>query len=66
MLVCKVLHNTKVLGSNQNFHEAQLKPHKSNTELINISEPHVQGVVAARAQKDLEELSHVDGQEGQW
>ena len=28
--------------------------------------PHVQGVVAARAQEVLEELSHVEGQEGQW
>ena len=27
--------------------------------------PHVQGVVAARAQEVLEELSHVEGQEGQ-
>ena len=37
MLVCKVLHNTKVLGSNQNFREVYLKPHKNNTELIIIS-----------------------------
>ena len=29
-------------------------------------QPHVQGVVAARAQEVLEELSHVEGQEGQW
>ena len=30
-------------------------------------QPHVQGVVAARAQEGLEELSHVEGQEGrQW
>ena len=27
-------------------------------------QPHVQGAVAARAQEDLEELSHVEGQEG--
>ena len=27
-------------------------------------QPHVQGVVAARAQEDLEELLHVQGQEG--
>ena len=26
--------------------------------------PHVQGVVATRAQEGLEELSHVEGQEG--
>ena len=28
--------------------------------------PHVQGVVAARAQEGLEELFQVQGQEGQW
>ena len=28
--------------------------------------PHLQGVVAARAQEGLEELSHVEGQEGRW
>ena len=27
--------------------------------------PHVQGALAARAQEGLEELSHVEGQEGQ-
>ena len=27
---------------------------------------HIQGAVAARAQEGLEELSHVEGQEGQW
>ena len=29
-------------------------------------QPHVQGVVAARAQEGLEELSHVEGQERRW
>ena len=29
-------------------------------------QPHVQGAVAARVQEGLEELSHVEGQEGQW
>ena len=29
-------------------------------------QPHVQGTVAARAQEGLEELSHVEDQEGQW
>ena len=29
-------------------------------------QPHVQGAVAAQAQEDLEELSHVEGQEGWW
>ena len=27
-------------------------------------QPHIQGVVAARAQEGLEALSHVEGQEG--
>ena len=30
------------------------------------NQPHVQGAVAARAQEGLEELSHVEGQEGWW
>jgi len=29
-------------------------------------QPHVQGVVAAWVQEGLEELSHVEGQKGQW
>ena len=29
-------------------------------------QPHVQGAMAARAQEGLEELSHVEGQEGWW
>ena len=29
-------------------------------------QPHVQGAVAAWAQEGLEELSHVEGQEGRW
>ena len=29
-------------------------------------QPHVQGAMAARAQEGIEELSHVEGQEGQW
>ena len=29
-----------------------------------VDQPHVQGAVAARAQEGLEELSHVEGQEG--
>ena len=29
-------------------------------------QPHVQGAVAVWAQEGLEELSHVEGQEGQW
>ena len=29
-------------------------------------QPHVQGAAAAGAQEGLEELSHVEGQEGRW
>ena len=29
-------------------------------------QPHIQGVVAAWVQEGLEELLHVQGQEGQW
>ena len=29
-------------------------------------QPHVQGVVAVRAQEALEELLHIQGQEGRW
>ena len=29
-------------------------------------QPHVQGAMAARAQEGLEELSHIEGQEGRW
>ena len=29
-------------------------------------QPHVQGAMAARVQEGLEELSHIEGQEGQW
>ena len=29
-------------------------------------QPHVQRAVAARAQEGLEELSHIEGQEGRW
>ena len=29
-------------------------------------QPHIQGAVAARAQEGLEELFHVQGQEGRW
>ena len=30
------------------------------------NQPHVQGAMAARAREGLEELSHVEGQEGRW
>ena len=29
-------------------------------------QPHIQGSTAARAQEGLEELSHIESQEGQW
>ena len=29
-------------------------------------QPHVQGAMAVRVQEGLEELSHVEGQEGRW
>ena len=29
-------------------------------------QPHVQGVVAARAQEGLEDKSHIESQEGRW
>ena len=32
---------------------------------LNLLEPHAQGAVAARVQEGLEDLSHVEGQEGQ-
>ena len=54
---------------------ARLRWHRNGREELPKSEvrgggredqPHVQGAVAARAQEGLEELSHVEGQEGQW
>ena len=29
-------------------------------------QPHIQGAVAVRAREGLEELSHIEGQEGRW
>ena len=29
-------------------------------------QPHIQGAVAVWVQEDLEELSHIEGQEGRW
>ena len=31
-----------------------------------MEQPHVQGAVAARVQEGLEELLHIQGQEGWW
>ena len=33
-------------------------------EILRAATTHVQGAVAARAQEGLEELSHIEGQEG--
>ena len=33
---------------------------------VQEEQPHFQGVVAEWAQEGLKELSHVEGQEGQW
>ena len=53
----------------------RLQRHRNGREELPKSEvrgggweeqPEVQGAVAARAQQGLEELSHVEGQEGQW
>ena len=44
-------------------------PHAPTPEVRGGSwedQPHAQGAVDARAQEGLEELSHVEGQEGQW
>ena len=41
-------------------------PHTRGQGLQLEEQPHVQGVVAALAQEGLEELFHVQGQEGRW
>ena len=44
-------------------------PHAPNPEARGgggEDQPHVQGAVAAWAQEGLEELSHIEGQEGWW
>ena len=44
-------------------------PHAPKPEARGSSredQPHVQGAMAARAQEGLEELSHIEGQEGRW
>ena len=40
------------------------RPHARGQGRRRREQPHVQGAVAARAQEGLEELSHVEGQEG--
>ena len=39
-------------------------PHAAGQGLRREDKPHIQGAVAAQAQEGLEELSHVEGQEG--
>ena len=41
------------------------QPHAQGQGQWREDQTHVQGAVAARAQEGLEELSHVEGQEGQ-
>ena len=41
-------------------------PNFNVVTLILKEQPHVQGAVAARAQEGLEELLHIQGQEGRW
>ena len=41
-------------------------PNFNVVTLILKEQPHVQGVVAARAQEGLEEPFHIQGQEGRW
>ena len=52
---------------------ARLRRHKNGPEELphargggREEQPHLQGAVAARAREGLEELFHVQGQEGQW
>ena len=44
-------------------------PHAPMPEAMGDSweeQPHVQGALAVRGQEGLEELAHVEGQEGRW
>ena len=50
------------------LHRTEL-PHAPMPEArvgVREDQPHFQGAVAVRAQEGLEELSHVEGQEGRW
>ena len=42
------------------------QPHARGRGSDREDQPHVQGAMAARVQEGLEELSHIEGQEGQW
>ena len=55
---------SKVRGSGREEIPHALKPEARGGGREEL--PHVQGAVAARAQEGLEELSHVEGQEGCW
>ena len=42
------------------------QPHAQGQGTDREEQPYIQGVVAAQVQEGLEELSHAEGQEGQW
>ena len=42
------------------------QPHARGQGRWPAGQPHVQGAEAAQAQEGLQELSHVEGQEGRW
>ena len=48
------------LTARMNYHKPEVRGGDQEEQ------PHIQGVVAVQAQEGLEELSHVEGQEGQW
>ena len=52
-------HTSEVRGGGQ-----EEQPHAEARGGGQEDQPHVQGAVAARVQEGLEELSHVEGQEG--
>ena len=66
---------TPRLRSGAAAESARLQQHRNSGEEVPKSEvrggfqedqPHIQGAVVVLAQEGLEELSHVEGQEGQW
>ena len=70
LIQIEVSYTSKARGSSQS---ARLQRHRNGREELPKSEvrgggreelPHIQGAVAVRAKEGLEELSHVEGQEG--
>ena len=66
---------TPRLRSGAAAESARLQQHRNSGEEVPKSEvrggfqedqPNIQGAVVVLAQEGLEELSHVEGQEGQW